>query len=85
MSTQRPFDGTPNPEAYVPRNATNRCLFDLEDWVFHGGPSVALLAGPSGIGKTQGIKLKPGDLIRAEIEGIGVLENTVVAPAAVSP
>ena len=33
---------------------------------------------PSGIGKTQGLKLKPGDLVRCEIEGIGVLENPVV-------
>lgn len=33
---------------------------------------------PAGIGKAQGIKLKHGDVIRAEIEGIGVLENPVV-------
>jgi 2-keto-4-pentenoate hydratase/2-oxohepta-3-ene-1,7-dioic acid hydratase in catechol pathway len=33
---------------------------------------------PAGIGKAQGIKLKPGDIIRAEIERIGVLENVVV-------
>jgi 2-keto-4-pentenoate hydratase/2-oxohepta-3-ene-1,7-dioic acid hydratase in catechol pathway len=33
---------------------------------------------PAGIGKAQGIKLKAGDVLRAEIEGIGVLENPVV-------
>lgn len=34
---------------------------------------------PEGIGKARGLKLKPGDLVRAEIDGIGILENPVVA------
>ena len=33
---------------------------------------------PAGIGKSRGIKLKHGDVVTAEIEGIGVLENPVV-------
>ncbi len=33
---------------------------------------------PSGVGRPRGIFLKPGDKVRIEIEGIGVLENPVV-------
>jgi len=35
---------------------------------------------PAGIGYAQGRKLRAGDTLRAEIEGIGVLENTLVRP-----
>ena len=35
---------------------------------------------PSGIGHSSGLKLKSGDTMTAEIEGIGILENTVVRP-----
>lgn len=34
---------------------------------------------PTGVGKSRGIYLKPGDVMRASIEHIGVLENPVVA------
>lgn len=34
---------------------------------------------PSGVGSTTGVYLKPGDLVIAEIEGIGRLENPVEA------
>ena len=34
---------------------------------------------PSGVGSADGVYLKPGDLIEASIEGIGVLVNPVVA------
>jgi 2-keto-4-pentenoate hydratase/2-oxohepta-3-ene-1,7-dioic acid hydratase in catechol pathway len=34
---------------------------------------------PSGVGSATGTYLKPGDLVRAEIGGIGVLENPVEA------
>ncbi|MGH0035521.1 MAG: AAA family ATPase [Myxococcota bacterium] len=57
MRGRRAFDGMPDPEAYVPRDSTNRCLAELEDWVHHGGPSVAILSGPSGIGKTLMLRL----------------------------
>ena len=35
---------------------------------------------PAGIGAPTGNFLKPGDVVRAEIEGLGHLENRVVAP-----
>ncbi|MBI3456254.1 MAG: fumarylacetoacetate hydrolase family protein [Candidatus Rokubacteria bacterium] len=35
---------------------------------------------PSGVGAAAGAYLKPGDLIEAEIDGIGCLTNRVVAP-----
>lgn len=35
---------------------------------------------PAGIGHSSGLKLKAGDTMTAEIEGIGILENTVVRP-----
>lgn len=34
---------------------------------------------PAGVGHSKKIKLKPGDQIRGEIEGLGVLENSVTA------
>ena len=34
---------------------------------------------PSGVGSTTGVYLKPGDVIEASIDGIGVLVNPVVA------
>ncbi len=33
---------------------------------------------PSGVGRPRGIFLKPGDVVRIEIGGIGTLENPVV-------
>lgn len=33
---------------------------------------------PGGVGHAQGLYLKPGDVIRSEIEGLGVMENTCV-------
>jgi 2-keto-4-pentenoate hydratase/2-oxohepta-3-ene-1,7-dioic acid hydratase in catechol pathway len=35
---------------------------------------------PAGIGAPTGNWLRPGDVVRAEIEGLGALENRVVAP-----
>jgi 2-keto-4-pentenoate hydratase/2-oxohepta-3-ene-1,7-dioic acid hydratase in catechol pathway len=37
---------------------------------------------PSGVGTAKGKFLKAGDLIEAEIEGLGRLKNRVVAEAA---
>ena len=31
---------------------------------------------PSGVGDAKGIYLKAGDVVRCEIDGLGVLENT---------
>jgi 2-keto-4-pentenoate hydratase/2-oxohepta-3-ene-1,7-dioic acid hydratase in catechol pathway len=36
---------------------------------------------PSGVGAATGAYLKPGDLVEAEIDGIGCLTNRVVGPA----
>ncbi|MCL4853248.1 MAG: fumarylacetoacetate hydrolase family protein, partial [Bryobacteraceae bacterium] len=32
---------------------------------------------PHGVGSARGICLKPGDVIRGEIEGLGILENVI--------
>jgi 2-keto-4-pentenoate hydratase/2-oxohepta-3-ene-1,7-dioic acid hydratase in catechol pathway len=34
---------------------------------------------PSGVGSATGTYLKPGDIVRATIGGIGTLENPIVA------
>ena len=39
---------------------------------------IIAMGTPAGVGKGRGISLKPGDLMRGEIEGIGVLETPVV-------
>lgn len=51
----------------------------ISQWVTLEPGDVIATGTPAGIGKTQGIRLKAGDVIRAEIERIGVLENQVVA------
>jgi len=35
---------------------------------------------PGGVGHARGLYLQPGDVIRSEIEGLGVMENTCAAP-----
>jgi len=47
------------------------CTLDTGDVIATGTPS--------GVGHAQGIRLKPGDTVRIELEGVGVLENPVVA------
>jgi 2-keto-4-pentenoate hydratase/2-oxohepta-3-ene-1,7-dioic acid hydratase in catechol pathway len=43
-------------------------------------PGTVIATGtPSGVGRTTGTFLKPGDVLEAEVEGIGVLRNPVVA------
>jgi 2,4-diketo-3-deoxy-L-fuconate hydrolase len=39
---------------------------------------VIAMGTPDGVGKARGIRLRPGDLMRAEIEGIGILETNIV-------
>jgi 2-keto-4-pentenoate hydratase/2-oxohepta-3-ene-1,7-dioic acid hydratase in catechol pathway len=39
---------------------------------------VIAMGTPDGVGSARGISLQAGDLVRGEIEGIGVLENVVV-------
>lgn len=43
-------------------------------------PGTVIATGtPAGVGRTTGTFLKPGDVLEAEVEGIGVLRNPVVA------
>jgi len=37
---------------------------------------------PSGVGASRGLYLRAGDVVRATIDGLGTLENTVIDPAA---
>lgn len=39
---------------------------------------ILAMGTPAGVGKGRGIHLKPGDVMRGEVEGIGVLETPVV-------
>ena len=50
----------------------------ISRWVTLEPGDVIATGTPAGIGKTQGLKLKSGDIVRCEIEGIGALENRVV-------
>lgn len=38
---------------------------------------VIAMGTPEGVGKARGIRLQPGDVMRAEIEGIGILETSI--------
>jgi 2-keto-4-pentenoate hydratase/2-oxohepta-3-ene-1,7-dioic acid hydratase in catechol pathway len=40
---------------------------------------VIAMGTPEGVGKARGIRLKPGDVMRAEIDGIGTLETGITA------
>ena len=50
----------------------------ISRWVTLEPGDVIATGTPAGIGKSQGLKLKSGDAVRCEIEGIGVLQNRVV-------
>jgi len=50
----------------------------ISRWVTLEPGDVIATGTPAGIGKVRGIKLKAGDVVRCEIEKIGVLENAVV-------
>ncbi len=51
----------------------------ISRWVTLEPGDVIATGTPAGIGKIRGIKLKSGDVVRCEIEKIGVLENRVLA------
>jgi 2-keto-4-pentenoate hydratase/2-oxohepta-3-ene-1,7-dioic acid hydratase in catechol pathway len=36
---------------------------------------------PSGVGAARGLYLRAGDVVRVAIDGLGILENTVIDPA----
>ncbi len=60
-------------------------IFNVAELIEYLSRRMTLLPGdviatgtPSGVGRPRGIFLKPGDKVRIEIGGIGVLENPVV-------
>jgi 2,4-diketo-3-deoxy-L-fuconate hydrolase len=60
-------------------------IFDIAEIIEYLSRRMTLLPGdviatgtPSGVGRPRGIFLKPGDRVRIEISGIGVLENPVI-------
>ena len=60
-------------------------IFDIAEIIEYLSRRMTLLPGdviatgtPSGVGRPRGIFLKPGDRVRVDISGIGVLENPVV-------
>jgi 2-keto-4-pentenoate hydratase/2-oxohepta-3-ene-1,7-dioic acid hydratase in catechol pathway len=65
--------------------STGQMMFKVPDIVeyissictLHTGDVIAT-GTPSGVGHAQGIKLQPGDVVRIELENVGVLENPVV-------
>jgi 2,4-didehydro-3-deoxy-L-rhamnonate hydrolase len=68
------------------RSHTSGMIFSLQEQIAHISAVVPLLPGdvictgtPAGVGAGKGTFLRPGDVMVAEIEGIGRLENTVVA------
>lgn len=65
---------------------TDDMLFSVAEQIEYVSARVTLRPGdviatgtPGGVGKPRGLFLKPGDMIRVEIEGIGSMENPVVA------
>jgi len=65
---------------------TSQMIFDISQTIAYISSVLTIEPGdliamgtPDGVGRARGIRLKPGDRIRAEVEKIGVLENTVVS------
>lgn len=65
---------------------TDDMLFSVAEQIEYVSRRITLRPGdviatgtPGGVGKPRGLFLKPGDMIRVEIEGIGAMENPVVA------
>ncbi len=63
---------------------TAQMIFDIPRTIEYISSVVTLEAGdliamgtPEGVGKARGIRLKPGDMMRAEIDGIGILETSI--------
>ncbi len=65
---------------------TNDMIYDVYDQIAYLSTVMTLEPGdvlatgtPSGIGAPTGAFLRPGDVVRGEIDGLGVIENRVVA------
>jgi 2-keto-4-pentenoate hydratase/2-oxohepta-3-ene-1,7-dioic acid hydratase in catechol pathway len=68
-------------------SSTAQMIFSIEELIAYISRVVPLVPGDiiatgtcGGVGAARGRFLAPGDVMYAEIEGIGVLENPVVAP-----
>lgn len=70
--------------------STSRLLFDIVALIEHISAAITLEPGdviltgtPDGVGtyREPSVYLAPGDRVRCEIEGLGAIENEVVAPA----
>lgn len=68
--------------------STNDMIYDVYEQIAYLTQVMTLMPGdilatgtPSGIGAPTGRFLKVGDVVRAEIEGLGAIENRVVAGA----
>src|SRR5262245_34192413 len=60
-------------------------IFNIAEMIEYLSRRVTLLPGdvistgtPSGVGRPRGIFLKPGDRVRIELSGVGILENPVM-------
>jgi 2-keto-4-pentenoate hydratase/2-oxohepta-3-ene-1,7-dioic acid hydratase in catechol pathway len=65
---------------------TSQMIFDIPQTIAYISSVLTLEPGdviamgtPDGVGKARGIRLQPGDGMRAEIERIGALENRIAA------
>ncbi|HXE15177.1 MAG TPA: fumarylacetoacetate hydrolase family protein [Bryobacteraceae bacterium] len=63
---------------------TSQMIFDIPQTIAYISSVLTLEPGdviamgtPDGVGKARGIRLQPGDRMRAEIEGIGALETRI--------
>ena len=70
------------------RATTSDMIYNIYEQIEYLSTVMTLEAGdilatgtPAGVGATKGLFLKPGDTIRAEIRGLGFIENTVAAEA----
>lgn len=68
------------------RMTTGDMIYNIYDQIEYLSTVMTLEPGdilatgtPAGVGAARGLLLKPGDVVRAEIEGLGVIENKVVA------
>ncbi|MDN4478976.1 fumarylacetoacetate hydrolase family protein [Demequina sp. SYSU T00039] len=69
---------------------TNDMIYDIYEQIAYLSTVMTLMPGdilatgtPAGIGAPTGSFLRVGDVVRAEIEGLGAIENTIVAEPAV--
>ena len=65
---------------------TRQMIFDIPETIAYISSVLTLEPGdviamgtPEGVGKARGIRLRPGDVMNAEIEGIGILETSITA------